>query len=480
MKASRRSFLGAVGATAAWAAMPRLALAEPAQGTLRLMRDHVVAQVPQNFTGLSYETAQLIHPDYLAASNSKLVALVRSLGREGVLRIGGNTSAFTTWEPSGEAAPFDATAYGPDRDNHDPHQVPGAYRITPHAIDRLNGFLQATGWQLIYGLNLLNGSLEAALAEATYVAKVCGPRLIALQFGNEPDLFRIDGSDAHRWTYEQYWPKWLAMYKAVHARLPHVPIMGPDTAGSKGWAEQFATDAKGMISTLTSHYYAEGPPTDPKMTIDYLLRPGDRLQTSVLSPLETAHAAGLKYRMSEGNSCYRGGKEGVSDTFGAALWAADFMLNLARRGTVGVNFHGGGNGMYAPIVGMQPNELAVHPDYYGILLGAQFAGTGMLDAQFEVGGANVTAYAAKHAHGVQAAIVNKSASDVAVTVADAPAGAARMWPLVAPALTSKTGVTFGGAGVSDAGVWRLSGGQATGQGALHVPAYSAVLVRWRA
>jgi hypothetical protein len=35
--------------------------------------------------------------------------------------------------------------------------------------------------------------------------------------------------------------------------------------------------------------------------------------------------------MTQGNTCYRGGKPGVSDVFAAALWSADYSLLLASN-----------------------------------------------------------------------------------------------------------------------------------------------------
>ena len=45
--------------------------------------------------------------------------------------------------------------------------------------------------------------------------------------------------------------------------------------------------------------------------------------------------------MTEGNTCYRGGKPGFSDVFAATLWSADYCLLLASLGYSGVNLHGG-------------------------------------------------------------------------------------------------------------------------------------------
>jgi len=53
----------------------------------------------------------------------------------------------------------------------------------------VHGFLDATNWRLIYGLNFGCGSIERAADEASFVAKAMGDRLIAFQLGNEDDQF---------------------------------------------------------------------------------------------------------------------------------------------------------------------------------------------------------------------------------------------------------------------------------------------------
>ena len=98
---------------------------------------------------------------------------MRTLGSQGVLRIGGNTSERTVWRTQDTSAPGEN------------------FVITPLAIDRLAGFLRALGWRLIYGLNLATGAPEEAAAEAAYVSREVGPLLLACQIGNEPDGFGL-------------------------------------------------------------------------------------------------------------------------------------------------------------------------------------------------------------------------------------------------------------------------------------------------
>ncbi len=482
---SRRAVCKALTVAGVAAATPKTFRGQAAKRlTLLVDAASELAHVPATYTGLSYETAQLTHEKFFSGDNLQLVHLCRTLGTHGVLRIGGNTSAFTTFVPSGGVD--NSLGYGPDRGSKASRQYPGMYQITPQAIDNLQSFLNKTGWQLLYGLNLRHGTPESAVQEAAYVAKVCGPNLLALQFGNEPDLFRDDpgpdGKDGAIWGFDQFIAKWKAMYAAVHARLPEVKIAGPDSAYRKDWAGRFASETKGEISLLTTHYYAEGPPTDPRMTIEYLLHPGERIQTSIYDAMDAAKVAGLPYRMSEGNSCYNGGKPGVSNTFASALWAGDFMLDLAARGSTGVNLHGGGEGVYTPIATDKQGNSSARPDFYGMWLAGQFANATLVrteltaPAGLDLQQANVTAYAGKHNGGMLVAVFNKGADSLELALDGVPHHG-DVYRLKAPSLASTTDVTFGRGARSADAVWTLGADEALHGSTLALPAASAVLLR---
>ncbi len=57
--------------------------------------------------------------------------------------------------------------------------------------------------------------------------------------------------------------------------------------------------------------------------------------------IEATHAAGLPWVMGETGSVSCHGKAGVSNTFGAALWSIDYVLNGASIGMDAVYFHQG-------------------------------------------------------------------------------------------------------------------------------------------
>jgi hypothetical protein len=481
---SRREFCSltaALGATALSA--PHSLLAQPAalQISLAIEPSKKLAQVPQDFMGLSYESGQLAYPDFFAPQNKELIEIFRRLSPAGVLRLGGNLSEFTVWSETEPAtAPEAGGLVGPDPG----HREPRTFTITPLSIRNLQGFLKATGWRCIYGLNLGGGSLDQALAEGGFVARTLGSQLMCVQFGNEPDLFKHRDQGNKPWTCDEYVARWKTFRAAFHEKLPEVAVAGPDTAFNQKWVKQFTQDVPKEIVLATSHYYPEGPPSDPLMTIDLLLHPGARFDSSCREALDTARAAGLPFRMAEGNSCYNAGKPGVSDTFASALWAGDFCLQMASLGCVGVNLHGGANGFYSPIVGSIGSGFVVRPEYYGLMLAQQFAGRALRGTTLEAKGANVTAYAAdgEGAAGL-VAVFNKDARDVEVTLTEAASSFKRaaVERLEAPAIDSKSGVAFGAAAVGSDGQFHPHAGEPLraqkGKLTVRVPAYSAALIR---
>ena len=221
----RRDFLRSAGSVAAACLAPRLLAALDAtpalQGTLTVDPSTVLATVPLDFIGLSYESAQLANAEFFAAENTALIALFRELGKQGVLRLGGGTSEFTvfTTDEAGGTAPFDAV--GPDTSKN----IKTDTAITPGSLRNLRAFLDATNWRCLYGLNLGRGTTERAAEEAFHAQKILGPRLIAFQLGNEPDAWRNRYRPA-TWTYADYWKEWLAARSMVLARVPPCRVPG--------------------------------------------------------------------------------------------------------------------------------------------------------------------------------------------------------------------------------------------------------------
>lgn len=439
-----------------------------------------LATVPADFTGLSYESAQLGHPEFFSVDNKALIGIFRALGKEGVLRIGGNTGEYTTWSDNNADAEKNHTplSIGPDAGT----AAKTASIITPRAIRNLREFIDAVGWRIIYGLNLWHGSAENAAAEAKYVASTLGDRLITFQIGNEPDMDHDPGSK-ERWTFEHYWERWTGHRDAVKAAVPNARFAAPDIAKEYDWLIKTA-EKKPDLVFLSGHYYAEGPPADPKMTLEFLLHRGRNPATQEFAVVrEATKILGRPYRMTEGNSCFHGGKPLVSDSFASALWSGDYWLQLAEAGYIGLNLHGGGNGLYTPIAGSLQDGFTARPVYYGMLLAENFAGATMtgttVSAQSE--SQNVTAFSALDRGHAKLAVFNKAPSAVTVKFEGAKsAHRGKLLWLQAPRIDSKEGVTFGGSSVGPQGEFHPNAQQTIafrrGSTSLNMPPYSAAYI----
>ena len=78
---TRRSFLAGAASAAAIALRPHPLWSQAdAALTLTVNLQQTLATMPLDFTGLSYESAQLGHPDFFSPQNSSLIAIFKTLG----------------------------------------------------------------------------------------------------------------------------------------------------------------------------------------------------------------------------------------------------------------------------------------------------------------------------------------------------------------------------------------------------------------
>jgi hypothetical protein len=482
----RRHFVRLSLASTAVFPVSRVAAASPSVVRLRLTIESRVAgnPIPADFCGLSYESAVLSDPTFFAPDNTELIGFFSRLGESGALRIGGNTSEYSVWNPMDQMVPKASPPLGPDTGRQPPLQRP----ITPEAIRNLRGFLDATGWTLIYGLNFGTEPPETCANEAAYVAKEIGPRLVALQLGNEADLFNHNGLRKPNYDFPQFAAEWRRYFDVVRKRVPNTAFSGPDTAVNSRWLAAFAKLFGRDVRFLSQHYYAEGPPADPGATIPRLLDPKNPRLDSLLDGITQAHgnAPGVPFRLTETNSCYGGGKADVSNTFASALWGVDMMYRMAATGAVGINFHGGGYGWYSPIVGTREEGFVARPLYYGMLMFAG-AGAGQLVSSTIDNPATAplfAAYALSNRGGrLNLVLINKHEDvDVELSALGVPSTSAEVLRLMSPRLDDTQDTTFGGTPVGSSGAWTPATAStlhaASGMLPLTIQRASAALVRF--
>jgi hypothetical protein len=480
-------------------------------GTLKLISQSHQKIVPYNFSGLSYELAQLKDPRFFSASNKELVKLFKILSPNGVLRLGGNSSE-SCWlkvDPMTVAPQMTI----PDMDTTEHWMPRELFMIPSESIDSLAGFLDATGWQLVYGLNFGHSTPERLAKEAKYIADRVQNHLLYFQIGNEPDFYSQPNNRTRPkgWGFNEYMKEWTACTEKISDQIPNAKFGGPDVGANSNWIKQFIPVASKNLGTrlvaVTGHYYASGPPDNPNVTSENLLKtkPDIRQKTKEISDLVAG--MNLYYRMTEGNSCYRGGKPGMSNTLASALWGGDYMLSLAAAGCGGVNLHGGsrnilraalGNhlpgekvdsknsdtrgGYYTPIAGEIESGFSARPLFYGMLLANQFAGAQIMDVVLNVGDINVTAYACKVENEWRIAIFNKDFTKDLNLIIDLPipCNEVNVWRLSGRNIDATENVSFANSTVGSKLTWSPKSKEKchikNKQCRLHVPKSSAALL----
>ena len=412
------------------------------------------ATIPPDFIGLGYEISSVARPGLLSATNSVYVQLVRALGKRGVIRVGGNTADYASYSANGSPASLP--------------EGKGGSVVNDAVLHDLGGFLEATGWQLIWALNLGSGTVQNAVEEARSIMRAVGDHLLAFEIGNEPDLFSRNPHRHRSYGYDYYLREFRQYRDALQKALPGIAFAAPDSATATDWVTRFATDEGANIKLLTEHYYRDGA-KNPTATIEELLHPDPKLATMLQHLKAASNSSGLPYRICETNSFYGGGKPGVSDTFASALWVLDFMFTLASAGCAGVNMETGVNQLgfvshYSPIGDDEHGHYGASPEYYGMLAFAQ-AGVGrIVGCSMDALEKNVSAYAtqpdSKH---LVLTIINKEPlydANLVLKRETLPSvKSAQLVRLSAPRLESKSGVTLGDAAVSATGAWRSTSGK---------------------
>jgi hypothetical protein len=452
---SRRTFL-TTAALAAAALRLHAQGSSSAQATLVLPADAAGAHMPEDFVGLSYEVQQLTDPSFFSPANTGLVRAFKELSAHGVLRLGGNTSEFGYWKPTPDS---------PEPVHPQIREVVGEpkaqyYPVSAEAVRNLAAFLKATGWTCLYGIGMGTNTPERAAEEAAFVATTLGASLQYFQIGNEVDMFSHHLRDPKTWSSKTYLDEWLAMARAITARVPDARFGLPDVAANVDWLPQIAELWPSIqnpphVTTISHHHYFGGPATNPEVNIPNLLKPEtmQRVQRTADKATGAAAKMNVRVRMTEGNTCYRGGKPGVSDVFAAALWSANYSLLLASNNYSGINLHGGtGKSVANSVGGFLPGDVMLkeqgateeqiathpHPFYtpiatfgqeyklqpvaYGLKFAGEFSGATFLKADLtaalQATGVDAAAFAAKLGDGrVSVIILNKDeAKDLTLTV----------------------------------------------------------------
>jgi hypothetical protein len=312
-------------------------------------------------------------------------------------------------------------------------------------------------------INLGANNLSLATDQAQFfLQRLPLASIQAFEIGNEPDEYALNGlrkSSYSMTTYLSDFARWENALAPLHS--PSVPLMGPSWGEIGTMATNlsaFESQESAGVAILSQHMYAGYQEAQQYFPPDFLLSPAssETGPASVANAVIEAHEAHQLFRIGEINSIDGGGIEGISDTFGAALWSIDTMFRYASIGVDGVNWHGLSGCVYCPFQfavnnpTFGPNSYTLthtNPLYYGWLFFQHAVADGSrLLPVIGPSNPNISVYATLNKQGiVRVTIINKDklfSGPIAISVAGHGNGS--LGELIAPTFTSTSGVTLFG------------------------------------
>ena len=434
-----------------------------AQATVTITPNADTAPVPSSYFGISteYGTLPLFERDTPVFERVLSMLHVKGDGPL-VLRIGGDSADQSFWHPPWK------------------HMPRWAFELTPRYLARLGALVRRDRIKLIVDLNLMTETpiIAAAWARA---AETALPRhsIVGFEVGNEPDLYS-----------RRYWVRTLArspfqtdflpleltpgLYvqhfaeyaQVIGEQAPDIQLVGPAVAhprASLSYIRMLIADQRPELGAVTAHLYpysacVKRPRDRDYPTVARLLsrQATSDFSTDIASAVAVAHAAALKFRLTEFNSVTCGGKFGVSNTFATALWAPDALFTAMRAGADGANLHVRENTINGPFA-ISRSGLYARPLLYGLLLFTRALGPQARLVRVHLSSApslNLSAWAVRvHGGILHVLLIDKGTRAVRVSLRLPTSAPASVQRLLAPSPYARSGVTLDGQQLNYEGHW---------------------------
>jgi len=249
-----------------------------------------------------------------------------------------------------------------------------------------------------HGFNLAANNVSGyntLVATVPLACKAIGTQqLETWEYGNEPNLY-VKKWRPSDWSESDYVTEWQNGTSLIYSLLQQAcPDLATQSVynfmdqtlgrpGSKLEPPRIFADglnSNHIVKQISVHNYIAGA-NSPGVTLqDSLLN-----HTATVASLQKhvavaeslaadADLSGVPYILGEDNSLYGGGRAGLSDVFGSALWVLDFVSYGASTGLIKrMHFHQSAGAPYAAWTPTGANA-ATHPSYYGKLAAARFLG----------------------------------------------------------------------------------------------------------
>ncbi len=428
--------------------------------TATISRDARTIPLPASFLGFSTEYWGLPADAGHLALFARLISFVRvARDRRFVLRIGGNSSDHSFWDPDQR------------------HWRRWMFPLTPRWIRDGAKVVRASHLRVILDLNLVTGSpqLAAVLARKTLDGMPRGS-VIGFEIGNEPDIYNrtfwldhIGDAASHLLpqaiTASGYVRAYARYAASVAGFAPRIPLLAPALAEptrDSAWVASLLASAPARLGTVSVHEYpftaCASPAAAKYPTVARLLseRATAGMAATVRPAVTLAAQAGLRVRLTEFNSVTCGGVDRVSNSFATALWAPDALLSLARTGVSAADLHVRAYSINSPFR-FHSGRVSVRPLYYGLVMFARLLGPHARLIPVRVWHRDhprLAVWAVRSgSRTLRVLLINKSDRPVRVGLRLPVGGAVRAQRLLAPSPASEGHVTLGGQRLSGQARW---------------------------
>ncbi|GAM89515.1 hypothetical protein ANO11243_075540 [Dothideomycetidae sp. 11243] len=351
---------------------------------------NVSAIVNPSFAGFGIEPSNLFSFTGYDTPNQLTFNLIANLvnytGAPPHLRIGGNTADYMVFSEDQQQYTWitnpNSTGQGAIASD--------SMLIGPKFFEAANRFPRGT--PVTWALNLAyeESDYQARLLTMAQqlVTGIPNLKLVSIEIGNEPDLYLANGFRTGAWTGQVYLQQWMDRAQSIWdevlkpLNIPSNFFEPGTTASTIGTTFMIseletmgaATKANGSDQTFVSswnqhdYYYYIGVSTYPLtlqtfMTLATTESQFAAWQTQVLQADLTPYPYALREMCSVGPIGY----QGVTDTFGAALWTLNFFLYAATLNIISVQMHQTDNSnasAWLPLA-MYGRQPFVRPNYYG-------------------------------------------------------------------------------------------------------------------
>lgn len=348
--------------------------------------------IPQrgNFLGFSIELSVATNLLGDAPGNMRpnflnyMANIQRRAGRGPLVRVGGNTqdssTLFVKGLPDGASVNKIKGQSVANAGDSKTIQVTPIINYSLDLLYTMSNITALVGAEWYFGLafNESDPSPNIALV-AEWSSRILGDSLKGLALGNEPDLYAVHGDRDESYNLGDYLDEFERARDTVVKKnsLPEKQILlGPAVCcAMPGFgiqdvlASPWLQDNIDYLKAVTVQRYPnnncqlDGVVRDPQALFpDYLNHTSAQVLTlPYLEASATAQAAGKEMLMMEMNTASCGGFPGISDSFGAAMWIADWAFQLAWGNFSASLMHVGGQGVYYNVSSWGALTPAIHP-----------------------------------------------------------------------------------------------------------------------